>query len=336
MRKNSIIFLFFVICSISLLFAQNNKKISYNYSIVGYNGKDTIQFGVTTLDEKGILQINLGDYTGSVTLISLSSEFQEIQQHFNNISQINSEETFNAAKSYINDTLSFENLYHSGLWKEYVQQWIGFYARVTGNPNEFASVFVPVAKKVLNRTYTAHPQTAAALGKDLIEFFEQYGLEQAAESIAAYSIGLDIPDGQHSEIASRLATASKLIGKQAPEITGLKNRQAAMTQTLLIFYESGCHNCENEMSQLVSNYPTLKKKGIRIISISADTDESVFEFHSKGFPWEEKCCDYKGFEGDNFRNYGVAATPTIYLIDEKGCIRGKYARLADTGVLVKS
>ncbi|MCL2652055.1 MAG: thioredoxin family protein, partial [Candidatus Azobacteroides sp.] len=73
-------------------------------------------------------------------------------------------------------------------------------------------------------------------------------------------------------------------------------------------------------------------KGIRVISIAADHDENVFEYHAKDFPWTDKLCDYQGFEGNNFKNYGVVATPTIYLIDENGNIQGKFATLQETGL----
>ena len=63
--------------------------------------------------------------------------------------------------------------------------------------------------------------------------------------------------------------------------------------------------------------------------ISADKDKNIFENTTQQFPWSNKYCDFAGFEGDNFKNYGVIGSPTIYLIDENKIIEGRYARLED-------
>jgi len=45
--------------------------------------------------------------------------------------------------------------------------------------------------------------------------------------------------------------------------------------------------------------------------------------------WADKLCDYKGFDGDNFRNYGIVGTPTYILIDKERIIRGRYVQLRE-------
>ncbi|GHV27830.1 hypothetical protein FACS1894176_10060 [Bacteroidia bacterium] len=39
-----------------------------------------------------------------------------------------------------------------------------------------------------------------------------------------------------------------------------------------------------------------------------------------------------GFEGKDFRNYGVAATPTLFPINDQSMVTGRYAKLAETGL----
>jgi thioredoxin-related protein len=102
---------------------------------------------------------------------------------------------------------------------------------------------------------------------------------------------------------------------------------------LVVFYESGCNNCDNELVQLRGNYSLIKEKGYDIISVSADRDKETFEKTSNVFPWKEKMCDFQGFEGINFRNYGIVGTPTIFITDKDGTIIGRYARLVDTKIL---
>ena len=118
----------------------------------------------------------------------------------------------------------------------------------------------------------------------------------------------------------------------APKIAGTNGSNldfAKGKNTLVVFHESGCSNCENAINQLIGNYPVLKEKGIEVVSIAADHDKDIFGNTSRNFPWSTKLCDFKGFEGDNFNNYGIMGTPTFYLIDEKGIIQGKYASLEE-------
>lgn len=316
-----------------VIMAGNDKP--EKYLIVGYAGKDTLHLGEAIPDRSGVLTMDLKQYKGSIKLVPQNEEYADIEKHLAKISQINSQETFEAAKAYANDTLRFEVLYRSGMWKEYVQHWVGFYAQSSKSPEEFASLFVPAARKALDRVVKSDSFVASILTRDLIEFFEQYNLTKAAEIIAAYSMGLEIKDGEHSDLTRRLVVSSKLMGGKAPALIEKENSLdvSDLGKTLLIFYESGCGSCEIQLNELKSRFSVLDKKGITVISISADNDERVYEFHSKDYPWQYKFCDYKGFGGDNFKTYGVVATPTIYVLDGTGTITGRYAKMEETGLM---
>lgn len=99
--------------------------------------------------------------------------------------------------------------------------------------------------------------------------------------------------------------------------------------TLLVFYKSGCGPCEETMLGLVGNYKELVSKGIKIVSIAADTDEKVFKDTSIPHPWPDKYCDFEGTKGINFKNYAVIGTPTMYVLDSKGFILYKMATIAE-------
>ena len=70
-------------------------------------------------------------------------------------------------------------------------------------------------------------------------------------------------------------------------------------------------------------------KGIKIVSIAADTDEKVFKDTSLPHPWPDKYCDFEGTKGINFKNYAVIGTPTMYVLDSKGFILYKMATIAE-------
>jgi thiol-disulfide isomerase/thioredoxin len=161
---------------------------------------------------------------------------------------------------------------------------------------------------------------------------EQYRWEQAQEIIVqqivwAYS-DMEIKSNRLQRLIG-LQKARK--GVQAPEIVGLK--QPVDQPLLVIFYESGCGHCQAQLAVLKENYPAIRDKGFRVVSVSSDVSQEVYDYHSKDFPWPDKICDYKGLEGVNFINYGVIGTPSIYMIDKKGIIQGRFAIIADTGVL---
>jgi len=104
-------------------------------------------------------------------------------------------------------------------------------------------------------------------------------------------------------------------------------------KTILVFYESGCNNCDNEINALIGNYPELQKKGYEVVSAASDMDKTESEKYSARFPWKNKYCDLTGSTGYNFTTFGVIGTPTIFVIDENGIIKGRYARLVDANLL---
>ncbi|MDR1937632.1 MAG: thioredoxin family protein, partial [Tannerellaceae bacterium] len=87
--------------------------------------------------------------------------------------------------------------------------------------------------------------------------------------------------------------------------------------------------CRYELEALKQKYPLLTDNHIRVVSISADADRDVYESASAGFPWPDRLWDGKGFDGENFLNYGIVGTPTFILVDREGLVRGRYARLSE-------
>lgn len=298
------------------------------FSVTGYAGKDSLHIGTDTPNSQGTITINLDTYRGALQLEPVSAEYKDLLTHYRQTAAITSEARFEAAKAYARDTLPFNILYSSGIWQEYILQWAGFFANTSPNASIFAERFVPEIKEVLKRTLPAHPGVAAILTRDLIGIFEQNGLGQAAANIAAYSFGLDLKDNEIPSIAGRMLASAKLMGNPAPDIEGIGRPASA----LLLFYEPGCTHCDEQLSATTQQYRHLQEKGYRVISISAGLDGKTAGHPKETFPWTDQLCDPAGFEGDNFRNYGVVGTPTIYLVDSAGIIRGRYARLCDTGI----
>lgn len=220
---------------------------------------------------------------------------------------------------YINDELDMDYLYTSGLWNFIISSTFELYAD--------KATFGEAMVKNLKRTRSQ--QIFESLANDLITICEQYGWVDAENVIIPYLL----ESGKIKNPQGKLFYAFEMDkikpGTKAPAIRGEKK----LSNVLLMFYESGCSNCVAQLDELKNHYAQIQKAGVRIVTISADTSPEVFEYHSKTFPWADRLCDYKGFDGENFRAYGVVATPTFYLIDKNGNITGRYARVADTGIL---
>ena len=108
----------------------------------------------------------------------------------------------------------------------------------------------------------------------------------------------------------------------------LKTEQLNTNYSLLVFYQSDCGHCETAIAGLESNYPDLVNKGIKIITLAADTNQETYETIATSFPWKDKFCDGQGMNGINFKNYAVMGTPKMFLLDSKGVIVEKIAAIA--------
>ena len=213
-----------------------------------------------------------------------------------------SQETVRASQQkFIAEKLDFNDLYTSGFWKLMMDFWYELNM-------ESDTSLLSDSRKMLDRV--SEIPVRRELTQSLIRLFSQYGKDYLL-----------------AELGTEYLTMP-LNGQLAPEIhTG--ETSFLPKNSLLIFYETGCGNCHNELEELKNKYSLLTGNQIRVISISADISEEVFEYTSSGFPWEDKVCDFEGFDSINFRNYGIVGTPTFILIDQDGIVRGRYAQLKE-------
>jgi len=227
-------------------------------------------------------------------------------------------------RTFVRDSLDVESLYTSGLWFQTLNGLLALYDNGMPNHKDFIADMSLLLKRC------EQDKTYMGLAEDLFAICESTGWNHMEEQLAHFIVN----DGRISNPTGRLKmliTLFKLTkGSQAP---ALSQGELPAGRFLLVFYESGCGPCENEMQALRANYPLLKQKGVEVVSVSADRDKDVFNNTARLFPWTDKYCDLEGFNGINFKNYGVIGSPTFYLVDENKTIEGRYARLVDTGLL---
>jgi peroxiredoxin len=226
---------------------------------------------------------------------------------------------------YIADDLDWQALYTSGHWAEIVSSWISIHTQVLKDPSVFVNDFAKISNKIKD----------SKLYIDFVGRTAYFLAQQGKDGLINAVAPLVITSGKITNYEGSLAVYTKgAVGTQAPNLifTGqqgnkdakiLKSNDLAGTdynKTLLMFYESGCGPCENLLQEIPERYESIKSKGVHIISISADEDEKIFKNKAKDFLWKDTYCDYEGFKGVNFKNYGIAGTPTVFLIDRNGKI----------------
>jgi thioredoxin-related protein len=291
-------------------------------------------------------QRQVADYTLFENKMSSTPGYAEKMLHIVNITmgigtEIIHEEEKKALNisHYIADRMDWDALYTSGHWTSVIAVWIDIHGQVIKDPYRFVNDFSKISQKIKDeKKYTDFVGRVAY-------FLTQQGKDTYLNAIAP----LVVASGKVKNYEGSLSVFIKAaVGTQAPDLTFtehtgkisdhnhkttvLKSSELAdktYNKTMLIFYESGCGPCENLLQQLPGNYENIKAKGVRIMSISADKDETVFMGKAKDFLWKDSFCDYEGLKGENFKNYAVSGTPTLILIDNTGKILLRTASLGE-------
>jgi peroxiredoxin len=232
----------------------------------------------------------------------------------------------------IADDIDFGVLYTSGHWREVISLWADVHTQVLKDPYQFVNDFAKIGEKI------THPAQYTDFVSRVTEILTQQGKDNYVYAIAPGVLG----SGKIKNYEGILAVFTKAsIGRQAPDLIVnqqgksnmiLKSNELAgelYQKTVIIFYESGCGPCGNLLQQLPGNFANLKQKGVKIISISADEDKKVFKEKAKDFLWKDAFCDYEGLKGINFKNYAVAGTPTMVVLDKAGKILLRTASLEE-------
>lgn len=221
-------------------------------------------------------------------------------------------------QSFVTDSLSADSLLAFVYAQDYLCTWADSYAD-TG-----ISSLCTAAKRMARRLLEeGKEEELKVFFRGIAAHVFKQGLHHAAACIAAAAEGLDVPSTDPGEIAHRLLTALMLKDSPAPPLTR-SSPHVSRGKTLLIFYESDCGNCERTLREICSAYGTLKGEGIRVVSIGANTDERMFARRAASLPWAEKWNAPEGFYSPDFIAYGVAATPTLYIIGKDGNVTGSF------------
>lgn len=221
--------------------------------------------------------------------------------------------------------LNLEELYTSSIWYNVIDGIVKLYS----DQQALGKDMVILLNRVKSQEVFEH------LSENLITITEQFGLDDAFNIIVPaieQSGRIQTPQG---DMYRAFALAKVRKGSEAPSLKGLGTsfKDAGVQKTLLMFYAPDCENCHAQLEQLIALYQDLRKQKVRIITISSATDQNEFYKEVNRFPWDDsdKLCDFKGFAGENFVNYGIMSTPSFFLLDSDGRVIKRFALTSEIG-----
>lgn len=92
---------------------------------------------------------------------------------------------------------------------------------------------------------------------------------------------------------------------------------------LIDFWDVGCLPCRKAMPHLKELHRKYGGQGLEIIGISLDTDRKLLDAFLKKYdlPWKI-ACTFEGWGDETAKLYRVNSTPSTWLIDRRGILRG--------------
>jgi thiol-disulfide isomerase/thioredoxin len=166
----------------------------------------------------------------------------------------------------------------------------------------------------------------------LISGFESIGFEEGLTHIAnASTLDQFCENTERKEkLENKLELIKKLaIGQPAPNFTAtdivgntIELNSINANKTILVFWASWCPHCEDIMPVLKEYYNNSSDIEIIGISIDESKDDLMKSVNELDLNWIN-IAELKGWNGDIVEEYGIAATPTIFVLDSEKKIIGK-------------
>ena len=94
---------------------------------------------------------------------------------------------------------------------------------------------------------------------------------------------------------------------------------------VLVFWASWCQHCMEEMPKLQAWAAT--QETTLVLAVSLDEDYDAFSQAIQNFPNMLYYCDLMKWDGPIVSDYFVAATPTIFVLDQERKIQGKFSSM---------
>lgn len=185
-------------------------------------------------------------------------------------------------------------------------------------------------------TVLRHAQANQKVYEFVVDFliggFESIGFEKGLEHIAAASSLDQFCENTERKLKleNKMELIKKLaIGKQAPNFvtTDIDGKEVILDnisakKTILLFWASWCPHCDEIMPIINSYYGDRSKLEVIAISIDDSKEDLMASLKESGYGWIN-VAELEGWEGPIVEEYGIVATPSVFVLDENKKIIGK-------------
>jgi peroxiredoxin len=125
------------------------------------------------------------------------------------------------------------------------------------------------------------------------------------------------------------------IGTSAPDFTVQDSDRKVSLQefrgkiVVLNFWATWCAPCVEEMPSLVQMQQKMKGKGVEVLAVSVDVDQSAYQNFLKSYKVDMLTVRDPEQKSNNL--YGTFKFPETYIIDRQGVLRRKFIGAIDWG-----
>ena len=224
-------------------------------------------------------------------------------------------------------------LLRSNILTSKIVKYLSLYQRPGLTQQQLEDRLIMAIDTVLDKAIVEQQVYEAVVGF-LIKGFETIGFERGLEHIAEQNQldELCVNTERKAELENKLELIKKLsIGKIAPDfsVSDISGENITLSEiksekTILVFWASWCPHCIEIMPVLQEYYNSSTRDELEIIAISVDANKDNFldAITSHGLIWKN-IAKLKGWDGPTIEEYGVVATPTIFILDEDKKILAK-------------
>lgn len=214
-----------------------------------------------------------------------------------------------------------------------VVKYLGLYQRPGLTQQQLEDRLIMAVDSVLDKAIIEQAVYEAVV-EFLIKGFETIGFERGLEYIAEQNQldELCVNTERKAQLENKLELIRKLsIGKIAPEFSVYDINKKKITlseikseKTILVFWASWCPHCIEIMPVLKEYYNATSRDKLEIIAISVDDIEADFveAIKSHDLIWTN-IAELKGWNGPTVEEYGIVATPSIFILDKDKKILSK-------------
>jgi thiol-disulfide isomerase/thioredoxin len=161
--------------------------------------------------------------------------------------------------------------------------------------------------------------------------FKELGNEEVLQYIDEKYAAVASCTAGDDELQKRLKGYESLkIGNLAPEILLTENDGSTKTlkdfpqeKVVVVFWASWCPHCMEELPKLQAW--ANEQENTLVLAVSLDEDYSTFQAAIPQFPNMLHYCDLQKWNSPIVTDFYVAATPTIFVLDQERKITGKFS-----------